>query len=1357
MKRMLINATQEEETRVALVDGQKIYDLDIESTVHVQKKANIYKGVITKIEPSLEAAFVDFGVGKHGFLPLKQIAREYFAPGFQYTNKSSLKDAVQVGQELIVQVEKEERGLKGAALTTYIALPGSYIVLMPTNPKAGGISHRIEGEERSQIKAAMDCLHVPDGMGVIVRTAGRGMSSEELNWDLDILVQHWKMIKEAASKKPGPFLIHSESNVILRAVRDYLHTDISEILIDNPTVYNEVKQHISVVRPDFIDKVHLYTGESPLFSHYQIESQIESAYHREVKLPSGGSIVIDPTEALTSIDVNSAKATKGSDIEETALQTNIEAAEEIARQLRLRDLGGLIVIDFIDMTPIKNQRELENKMREAVKQDRARIQFARISRFGLLEMSRQRLRPSLGESYSHVCPRCNGQGTIRDIGSLSLSILRIIEEEAMKANSSHVCAHVPLDVAAFLMNEKRRNLNGIESRHDVRIFIIPDENLESPHYEITRIRQNEKQDVTTLGLIRATKTSQFTPLATNFPAAREDQSLAKAQKPAAEAVVPPITATAIRQPLPVALKKDEKEASKEPAKGQVGIFKRVFNSIAGIFKTPEKTEEKEEAAKEPATTAASQSNTQKSTTSHRNNTKGRQHGRANGRPNRNYDHQEGKSNYNKQTRSNATTDDAQNKAEKKANTKTRELIEETIQVKDAKKQNKPNRNRKNAQGQNASYQDENLANRDTQAPYQNANIADKELKTEDNAKTRRHDKRKGQEELNNANVQEASTVAASLTEWEVAKEVSTTHRTPKPYVELPTYVQPEKIAVIENVTFTGVPMTEPMSCELKETPASAGGFTPVECDVSGRYAGFSALQNVVTADQTEPASCELAAVSPSMGRDNEGYVNENAHYAGFSAITKPTYSPMAEPKPQKKPRVKKELKDSATSEEESNSASIANEAKDSLPSQGKGKNQGKTRGKAKGEKAPANGANASAANEALEKESSSDEKQAKANSKEKSAKNAKATNRQKVKEDPASLKEVKISTEHLPKDKVVTPVLDDFASDALVTSQEEVKKPVKKTPSKPTYLKEIELAEIKEPRNRRKNILMPAAIEEENTPFGEILKFSGASNNALHKESAFDNETLKQDILNLIESGNANLKALKSNAGGQKRAKSKSVTAKEKAPAKARTAKVKTAKKPNGKAASMAEGSDNLAQDENTKENSLENAQVTNGNTNAIITDLEALAQKTSDGSEIIVTIGTEEISENTIKEDNSSLPKDPQESLTDGNHLDALNIEGKDNQEEEEFLVLTPDDEPQSTIDASNEKAEHDKAAFTAKEQNEEIKDSAINEDPDDFGPVFNTSPLTPEEMEKYNHSRYAHSTTAGDENTDSNNEKTK
>lgn len=496
MKRMLINATQPEELRVALVDGQRLYDVDIESASREQKKSNIYKAKVVRIEPSLEAAFVDFGAERHGFLPFKEIARSLFKEKDDGgRGRFNIKDHLQVGQELIVQVEKPERGNKGAALTTFVSLAGRYLVLMPNNPRAGGVSRQIEGDDRSEAREAMSSVSIPTGMGMILRTAGVGKSGEELQWDLDYLLKVWEAIESAAKERSAPFLIYRESEVIIRAIRDYLRQDINEILIDNEEVYNRAHEFMSQVMPHNLNKLKLYTEHDPLFTRYQVENQIESAFSREVTLPSGGAVIIDHTEALITIDINSARATAGGDIEETALNTNLEAAEEIARQLRLRDIGGLIVIDFIDMMNAKNQREVENRLRECVKDDRARVQINRLSRFGLLEMSRQRLRPSLGESSHIVCPRCSGTGHLRSVESLSLSVFRIIEEEAMKENTSKVIAHLPVEVATFLLNEKRRGLRDIETRLDVELILIPKAELETPRYKVQRLRKNEEDQL----------------------------------------------------------------------------------------------------------------------------------------------------------------------------------------------------------------------------------------------------------------------------------------------------------------------------------------------------------------------------------------------------------------------------------------------------------------------------------------------------------------------------------------------------------------------------------------------------------------------------------------------------------------------------------------------------------------------------------------------------------------------------------------------------------------------------------------------------------------------------------------------
>ena len=492
MKRMLFNATQAEELRVAIVDGQNLLDLDIETLGKEQRKGNIYKGIITRIEPSLEACFVDYGTDRHGFLPFKEVSRSYFRD--YEGGRARIQDVLKEGMEVIVQVEKDERGNKGAALTTFISLAGRYLVLMPNNPRGGGVSRRIEGEERQELKAAMAELDIPNGMSIIARTAGIGRSAEELEWDLNYLKQLWQAIEEAGKAHHDPYLLFMESSLLIRAIRDYFRPDIGEILVDNQEVYDQVAEFMSYVMPSNVGRLKLYQDHTPLFSRFQIEHQIESAFSRSVSLPSGGAIVIDHTEALVSIDVNSARATRGSDIEDTAFKTNMEAAEEVARQMRLRDLGGLVVIDFIDMENPKHQRDVENVLRDALKKDRARVQMGKLSRFGLLELSRQRLKPALGESSHVACPRCAGTGVIRGIESTALHVLRIIQEEAMKDNTGEVHAQVPVDVATFLLNEKRAELFAMEERLDVNVVLIPNIHLENPHYEINRIRIDDVEE-----------------------------------------------------------------------------------------------------------------------------------------------------------------------------------------------------------------------------------------------------------------------------------------------------------------------------------------------------------------------------------------------------------------------------------------------------------------------------------------------------------------------------------------------------------------------------------------------------------------------------------------------------------------------------------------------------------------------------------------------------------------------------------------------------------------------------------------------------------------------------------------------
>jgi ribonuclease E len=575
---MLVNATHAEELRVAIVDGQKLYDLDIETPTREQKKSNIYKGRITRIEPSLEAAFVNYGAERHGFLPFKEIAPSYFTKEARESEgRPTIKEAIREGQEIMVQVEKEERGNKGAALTTYISLAGRYLVLMPNNPRAGGVSRRIEGEERNEVREAMAQLEIPPGMGLIVRTAGVGRSAEELQWDMEYLLQLWKAIEQASGERSAPFLIYQESNIIIRALRDYLRADVSEILIDDAEVYKQAQDFMRQVMPHNLHKVKHYSESVPLFSRFQIESQIESAFQREVRLPSGGAIVIDHTEALVSIDINSARATKGSDIEETALNTNLEAADEIARQFRLRDIGGLIVIDFIDMSAARNQREVENRLREALKLDRARVQVGRISRFGLLEMSRQRLRSSLGESSQTVCPRCNGQGTIRGVESLALSVLRILEEEAMKERTGRVMAQLPVAVATYLLNEKRETLRDIEERQKVVLLLVPNPAMETPHFEISRIRADDTQHQAATELSYKLATPPEAPEIPTPPAERP-----VSEQPAVRTVAPPT-------PAPSAPAK----AKREESRGNEGSFiKRLWETLFG-GNSSEKTEKEE--------------------------------------------------------------------------------------------------------------------------------------------------------------------------------------------------------------------------------------------------------------------------------------------------------------------------------------------------------------------------------------------------------------------------------------------------------------------------------------------------------------------------------------------------------------------------------------------------------------------------------------------------------------------------------------------------------------------------------------------------------------------------------------------
>ncbi len=568
MKRMLFNATQAEELRVAIVDGQKLIDLDIESAAKEQRKSNIYKAVITRIEPSLEAAFVDYGAERHGFLPFKEVSRSYFRSDAD-AGRAKIQDVLKAGQELIVQVEKDERGNKGAALTTFISLAGRYLVLMPNNPRGGGVSRRLEGEDRQELREVLDQVEVPSGMSLIVRTAAIGRTAEELQWDMNYLLQLWTAIDGAAKAQSGAFLIYQESSLVIRAIRDYFQPDIGEILIDTDDIYEQAQQFMAHVMPGNVARVKRYSDDVPLFSRFQIEHQIESAYSRQVNLPSGGAVVIDHTEALVAIDVNSGRSTKGSDIEETALRTNLEAADEVARQLRLRDLGGLIVIDFIDMESTRSQREVENRLRDALRYDRARMQVSKISRFGLLELSRQRLRPALAETSYITCPRCTGTGHIRSTESAALHILRILEEEAMKENTGAIHAQVPVDVATFLLNEKRVDIARVEVRHRINLMIVPNRQFETPQHEIVRFRHDQlnTEDLTVPSYQLAAKAAE--------EAEESSSAQAEARPPRQQAAVKGITPD---QPAPIVQPKPEPVS--EPV-AKPGIIAKIFGWFSG--------------------------------------------------------------------------------------------------------------------------------------------------------------------------------------------------------------------------------------------------------------------------------------------------------------------------------------------------------------------------------------------------------------------------------------------------------------------------------------------------------------------------------------------------------------------------------------------------------------------------------------------------------------------------------------------------------------------------------------------------------------------------------------------------------
>ena len=749
MKRMLINATQPEEMRVALVDGQWLYDLDIENRLRQQKKANIYKGKITRIEPSLEAAFVEYEDGsRHGFLSLKEISREYFQKNPKdIDGRVRIKDVLKEGQEVIVQIDKEERGNKGAALTTFISLAGRYLVLMPNNPRAGGISRRIEGEERTELKAALDSIEVPKGMGVIVRTAGVGRSPEELQWDLNYLIQLWGHIDVASKEASAPNFLFQESNVIIRAIRDYLRPDIGEVIVDNIDAYNLATTFIQQVMPKYRSKVKLYEESLPLFNRFQIEGQIETAFEREVKLPSGGAIVIDVTEALISIDINSSRATKGGDIEETALATNLEAADEIARQLRLRDMGGLVVIDFIDMQPVRNQREVENRMRQALEMDRARVQVGRISRFGLLEMSRQRLRPSLGETTSKVCPRCSGQGTIRDTKSIALAILRLVGEEAQKERSAEIRAVVPVPVATYLLNEKRKTILEIETRHETRVVILPNKEMVTPHYEVQRLRDDDTE---------AAETSYKIEFSSDENAAdslEQKGDLVEPPKPAVQAIPP-------SQPAP--------EAPKEP-----GLLSKLFKAISNLFKSDDKNKGRGKGGKR------GQQNTRRNNTNR------------NKQQNRN--RRSSSSGNNRRGRENEVTDNLKGRRNTEAKDSSRDNDNESNTSKNERNTRRNSRNRnKNRDNTNNTNDAQNAQNNNADKQKQSDNLEDRPAKRPSNRRGRSQERKRGPKPeaaaTENTNLDQQVTTAIDTAEKEFsapsasAKPTETTQAS-KPAIE----------------------------------------------------------------------------------------------------------------------------------------------------------------------------------------------------------------------------------------------------------------------------------------------------------------------------------------------------------------------------------------------------------------------------------------------------------------------------------------------------------------------------------------------------------------------------------------------
>ena len=843
---MLINATHSEELRVALVDGQKLYDLDIESRVREQKKSNIYKARITRVEPSLEAAFVEYGGNRHGFLPLKEISREYFKiPPNEIRGRINIAEVVKEGQEIIVQVDKEERGNKGAALTTQLSLAGRYMVLMPNNPRAGGISRRIEGEERDQLKESMSQLDIPKNMGVIVRTAGIDRSVEELQWDLNYLVNLYEAITKAAVERSSPFLIYQESDVIIRAIRDYLRDDVAEILLDTPESFEQANQFVDQVMPQFKSRLKLYESDVPLFNRYQIEGQIESAFNREVRLPSGGALVIDPTEALVSVDINSARATRGADIEETALNTNLEAAEEICRQLRLRDIGGLIVIDFIDMSSAKNQRAVENKMRDSLQVDRARVQVGKISRFGLLEMSRQRLRPSLGETSGVVCPRCSGLGTIRDVESSALAVIRMIEEESLKESSSEIRAFLPISVSSFILNEKRNVLSELEERSKVRVVVVPDPQMDTPHYRVERIRT---QDAT-----------EETAASYDITSSEEEEELVvTAKKPVAveRAAVQTVAPTALPlsdgkvKPSP---KAKPKTASRPKQKG-VGFISKL---IAKLFDRPK-------IIKPKPTDQRRQGGRNRSQNSR--DGQGNQNRRPNNDRNR-QDNRQDKRQDNRQD--NRRSEEGRKPRDNKQNENKRPARDETVDLKRDQERKRSNNQRNERKIQN----DQN---------DQAANSEGRDKRNRGNRERSNRGKRVREEEVTATTVQEASNESVVSDQAATAQAIAV--------------AAPEYKKVPEQAVVAPVAAMEPSVEKNQREPVVARQEAPVMPVVASSDMEQKEISPKRQQEVPAPVNTEATARPASLGRIGND-PRENPNKQSQSAVLKPGVAKSAPPSP----------------------------------------------------------------------------------------------------------------------------------------------------------------------------------------------------------------------------------------------------------------------------------------------------------------------------------------------------------------------------------------------------------------------------------------------------------------------------